>query len=125
MVKVRDVQPIMEHLLDRAEKAEKELAIYKKALELACINASNRECISGCKDCICNIYISCYDYKHLKETFLNKAREIDNSSLSLDKTIDKLIKQLEDKTLSKEERDSLLQTLDEYQRMRQERNEDY
>lgn len=68
MVKVRDVQPIMEHLLDRAEKAEKELEVYKKALKFACSGLGVGFC---CKDDECDSdCVICWE-----EHLLNKARE--------------------------------------------------
>ena len=74
MVKVRDVQPIMEHLLDRAEKAEKELALYKKALELACedidVICQSYETAEECKNCPFHCI-----HADLVESYLMKARE--------------------------------------------------
>ena len=63
-------------LMDKCAEYTLELKVYKKALELACINASERECLEGCRDCkIGNEYISCYDWENLRDAFLKKVRK--------------------------------------------------
>ena len=76
MVKVRDVQPIMEHLLDRAEKAEKELQTLRKAYELMAVKYCKH---STCY--FCEVTDKCERYlgtkkgsENLMEYFLKEAQ---------------------------------------------------